>query len=64
MFDDFNRQSVQALVDVFLQRIIHKAMARNPRFASENRTFNPDSEMCAHATVIGSRMACMGSTFV
>jgi len=55
---------MQALIDKFLQRIIHKAMTRNPRFTCENWAFNSNAKMRALATVIGTNMSGMGRTFV
>jgi len=55
---------MQALVDKFLQRIIHKAMACNPRFTSENGTLNANPEMRPKASAVGAYVACMRSTFV
>jgi hypothetical protein len=55
---------MQALIYIFLQCIIHKAMARNAGFASEHDALNANTEMRPRAAVIGSYVACMRRTFV
>ena len=55
---------MQALIDIFLQCIIHKAMARNAGFASENSTLNAHPKMRTKAAVIGPNVAGVRRTFI
>jgi len=55
---------MQALVYIFLQRIIHKAMPRYASLACKNWALNAYSKMGTQPRVIGPDMARMGGTFV
>jgi hypothetical protein len=55
---------MQALIDEFLQCIIHKAVARNAGFASEEATLDSHTKVGAKAAVIGTNMACMCCAFI
>ena len=55
---------MQALIDIFLQCIIHKAMARNAGFTNENDALNANPKMRPKATVVGANVACMRRTFI
>lgn len=55
---------MQALIDIFLQCIIHKAMARNAGYTSEDVTLNAYPKVRAKAAVIGAYVPCMRRTFI
>jgi hypothetical protein len=52
------------LVYVFLQRIIHKPVARNARLAFKHHALNPNPKVGALADVVGPNVACMGGAFI
>ena len=62
--DNFDGQSVQALIDEILQRIIHKAMPLNPWQTGELRAANAHPEMRAMTQAVGAGMPRMVGTFV
>jgi hypothetical protein len=60
----FYRQSMQALVNEILQRIIHKPVPRHPRNALKLGTANAHPKVRTKARVIRPHMACMGSALI
>jgi hypothetical protein len=64
VFDDFDGQGVQALIYEFLQRIIHKAMPRDPRFAYENVALDTHPKVCALTRSIRTGVTSVVGTLV
>ena len=62
--DDFDGQRVQALVEVFLQRIIHKAVLPDAADSGKRRTADTHPKMGAVAKSVGTRVAGMGGAFI
>jgi hypothetical protein len=62
--DQFDGQSVQALVDEILQRIIHKAMALNPAERFKQGGSNAHTHVGPLAALVGAHVAGVVGTFV
>ena len=60
----FDRKGMQALVDEFVQRIIHKPMPRQTGFSFEQGGGNSHPEMGAGAAAVRTGMTGVGSAFV
>ena len=61
---NFNSEGVNALVDKFLQGIIHKAMLGNAALSSHHRRMNTHPEMRTESGAVGTGVTRVITTFI
>ena len=64
LVNNLDGQSVKALIDEFLQCIIHKPVARHAALARKHRTGNADPKMSPKTQAIRTSVPRMSSTLV
>lgn len=62
--ENFNGEGVNALVNKFLQRIIHKAVLGHPAQANEGWATDAHPKMGAKTEAVGPRVSSMSGTLI